>query len=114
MNEALWPPTKIKQPGRRSRVCLGEVDDLGDVGQVVEAERHRVGLPLVEHAQVVLRATNTCRSMMRTSCPARPGRRRHQLEPERLEPEEDLRVHEPARMTAKHLHATPSFLRDRP
>ena len=50
---------------------LGQVDHLRDVGQVVHAERDGVGPPLVEQAQDSRRAASTCRSRMRTWCPAR-------------------------------------------
>ena len=42
--------------GRRRLRLLGQIDDLGDVGEVVHPESHRVRPPLVERAQVVARA----------------------------------------------------------
>ncbi len=53
MNEPLCPPTMTKQSGARRRVSFGEVDHLGDVGQVVEREADGLGPPLGELAAEV-------------------------------------------------------------
>jgi hypothetical protein len=41
--------------------------------------------------------------------PSPPGGGGHQFDAERLQTQEDLRVHEPARMAAQNLHAFPSL-----
>ena len=50
------------------------------------------------------RAVSTCRSISANLVPGPPRRRRDQLEPQRLQPEEDLRVHETARMDGEKAH----------
>ncbi len=89
----------LGQPPAR---LLGEVDHLRNVGQVVDPERDGVGSPVFQRLEVVVMRedlqvedANLMASL--------PGRRRHQLDPQRLETEIDLRVHEPGRMTAKDL-----------
>src|SRR5262249_22462254 len=65
------------------------------IGEVVEGERHRVGPPAVERAEVIaLRLDLQVEHAHLVS--GLPRRRGDQLEPERLQPEVHLRVHETA------------------
>ena len=94
VNEALWPPAKTKQSGSQRPRHAREVDDLGDVGQVVEREADRVGPPGFEHAAVVGLCLKTCRSSSAHVVPGPAAGLGDQLEPERLEPQVDLGVHQ--------------------
>ena len=79
-NEALWPPTKTKRLGTQRPRCLCQVNQLGNVRQVVARERDHVGPPLVDLPEEVgLRST--CRSSRRTWCPASPQLGGDQLDP---------------------------------
>ena len=71
MNEALWPPTQMKTPRQPRLRRLGEVDDLGDVRQVVAREGDRRPAASSRPGEEESRWSSTCRSISRTSCPAR-------------------------------------------
>jgi hypothetical protein len=84
----------------------GEVEHLGHVGEVVQAEADRLGLerreltevvPMVEDLQV--EQPNLMTGL--AHC------RRHALDPEGLEAQVDLGVHQGARMNQQHAHEMP-------
>ena len=82
---------------------LGEVDDLRHVRQVVPGEADGVGAPVLEQAEVV--AVGLDLEVDDPHCvPGLAGRGGDQLQPQRLEAEEDARVHEPAGMDGEQLH----------
>ena len=114
MKEALWPPTQMKRRGSARLGRLGEIDDLRDVGEVVAGERDDVRPPLREHAEDSRAWLSTCRSMSRTSWPARRAACRDQLEPERLEPQKDLGVDQRTGMNEEDLHRDTQQPEDRP
>jgi hypothetical protein len=82
---------------------LGEVQDLGDIGEIVEGEGHRIGLPAVEQAEVVRLGLDLQVDQLDLVTGA-PSRRCHELEPERLEAEIDLRVHQTPGMNGQKPH----------
>ena len=84
----------------------GEIEHLGDVGEVVQREADRLGLEGLELAEVVLVAEDL--QVEQTNLvTGRAHGRRHALEPEGLEAQVDLGVHQWARMNQQHAHATP-------
>ena len=87
---------------------LGEIDDLGDVGQVVDAEADGVGCPVIQETEVVGMAEHL-QVEDPDIVPSRAGGGGHEFDPERLEPQEDLRVHEAAGVAAQDLHRLPSL-----
>ena len=104
MNDALWPPTKTKQlpaPARLRR--LREVDHLGHVGEVVQREADRVGGEVVELAQVV-GVPEDLQVEQADVVACRPDRRGHALEPEGLEAQVQLGVHQRARVDEEDSH----------
>ena len=82
---------------------LGEVEDLGHIGEVVEGEGHRIGLPAVEQPEIVRLGLDLQVDQLDlvTGAPRRGG---HELQPERLEAEIDLRVHQTAGMHGQKPH----------
>src|SRR5206468_4669900 len=80
-----------------------EVDDLGDVGQVVEREADHLGPPGAERPAIV--AVPPDLEVEQPNLVARRRERRPDpLDPERLEPEIDLGEEERARVHEKDAH----------
>ena len=83
----------------------GEVDDLGDVGQVVEREADHLGPPGAERPAIV--AVPPDLEVEQPDLVARRRERRSDpLDPERLEPEIDLGEEERARVHEKDAHGS--------
>ena len=91
-------------PGR-----LGEVDDLGQVGEVVAREGDDVRLPLINELDIILVAfyLQVDELDVVSTSPCSLG---YQLETERLEAQVDLRVHKRTGMHSKKLHETRTLL----
>ena len=87
-------------PGPALARRLGEVEDLRHIGEVVDREGHRIGLPAVEQPEIVRLGLDLQVDQLDlvTGAPRRGG---HELEPERLEAEIDLRVHQTAGMNGQ-------------
>src|SRR4030095_15092219 len=83
-----------------------EVEHLGDVGEVVQAEADRLGLERLELTEVIL-VLEDLQVEQPTLMTGLAHCRRHALEPERLEAQVDLGVHQRARMNQQHAHETP-------
>ena len=101
--------------GRAPPRLLGEVDDLGDIGEIVEREADGLRLELGELAAVVVVAEDL--QIEEAHVVARgPHGGGHPLEPERLEAQVELRVHQRAWMNEQHSHTgeytAPRGLRD--
>src|SRR5262249_20372304 len=98
LNDALLPPTITAGAGGQALAGgAREIDDLGHVRQVVAGEHDGLRPPPVEQAKVVLVGL-ALQVEQAHVVPGGPSGGGHQLEPERLEAQEDLRVHQPARM----------------
>ena len=92
------------QATRQPLLCeLGEVDDLGNVREIIAGERDCIGPPIPEPAFEVAMALDL--QVDEPHLVAGSARRlRHQLEPKRLQAQKDLGVHERARMDREKLH----------
>jgi hypothetical protein len=80
----------MRKPGLRR---LGEIDDLGHVRQIVAAKCNDVGTPLVQHPEigaVILDLQIDQPDLM----PGAARRLGDEFEPNRLEPQKDLRIME--------------------
>ena len=88
---------------------LGQVDDLGDVGEVIARKRDHVGPPVVDRLQVTVLALDL--EIEQPDLMSGLTRRlRDQLQTERLQAEEDLGVHERAGMHGEQSHvASPLY-----
>ena len=82
-----------------------EVDDLGDVGQVVEGEADHLGPPGAERPAIVAMPEDL-EVEQPDLVPRRRERRPDPLDPEGLEPEVDLGEEERARVHEKDTHGT--------
>ena len=84
---------------------LRQIDDLGNIRQVVARECHHVRLPVIDEPEVVL-----VRGRLQIDEPglvARPADGgRDQLEPEGLEAQEDLRVHQGTGVDGQDSHGS--------
>ncbi len=76
---------------------LREVNDFGDVREIVERKSDRVGLPIVERAEVIAVTENLQIEYPNVMAGA-PGRFRDEFESQRFEPEVNLRIHQRAGM----------------
>jgi hypothetical protein len=81
----------------------GEIDDLRDIGEIVAGEGDDVGRPFPQQAVIVgmgldLQIDEADRM------PGMPCGLRHQLEPERLEAEENLGIHQRPRVDEEDPH----------
>ena len=90
----------VRSPAPRG---LGEVDDLGHVGQVVQGEADRPRLPLRELAQVLGVVEDLQVEQAHVVTGGADGGR-HALEPERLEAQVQLGVEQRARMHEQNAH----------
>ena len=82
---------------------LGQVDHLGNIGQVIAGEGHDIGLPLAELSEVV-GVPFDLEIDQPNLVPGPLQLRGDQLDPQRLEPQEDLRVHQRAGMNGEDFH----------
>ena len=82
---------------------LRQIDDLGHVGEVVAGKGDEIRLPLRDHA-VIVGVTLDLQVDEPHLMPGVAGSLRHQLEPQRLKPQEDIRVKQRARMNEKSFH----------
>src|SRR5262249_30688721 len=92
-----------ERAGQRGARLLREIDDLGYVGEVVPRERDDVRRPVVEQLEVV----GVRLDLEVDHADGMPGLARgsrHELETHRLQAQEDLRVHETARMNREEPH----------
>ena len=87
-----------RKPGR-----LCQIDDLGHVGEVVAGEGDKIGLPLRDHAMIIGVALDLQVDETHLM-PRAPRSLRHQLKPQRLEPQEDIGIEQRARMNEKSFH----------
>src|SRR6185436_2043611 len=85
----------------------GEVEHLGHVGEVVEREPDRLRREARHLTEVVL-VGKDLQIEQANVVTGLPYRRGYPLEPERLESQVDLGVHERTRMNQQHAHETPS------
>ena len=101
------PADADKRP-RRAHFCrLSEIDDFGDVRQVVTGERDNVGLPALQQAKigaVILDLQIDEQDVVSSTS----RRLRNELEPQRFEPQKNLCVEQWRRMNTEKTHATPS------
>ena len=102
-NETLWPPTKIRQSRQHRLDPLGQVHDLGHVGQVIEAEADRLRAVL-DYLTLELRPAVDLQVSQPDVMTLGEQGGRHSLQPERLEPQEDLRVHQRGGMDKQNAH----------
>ena len=103
MNDALWPPAKTNASGKTAAACLGQIDHLGYVGQIIARDGDRVGTPFVELPAIVFGRLDL--QVQEPHVVPRPARGRgDQLDAQRLQPQEDLGVHERAGMNGEDLH----------
>src|SRR5215467_5804382 len=84
---------------------LGQVDHLGDVREIVAGEGDDVGLPVVDEPEIIVVRGRLQVDQTRLVAGASDGRR-DQLEPERLETEKDLRVHQGAGVNREDSHGS--------
>jgi len=80
-----------------------EIDDLRDVGEVVAGEGDRFRPPALDQAKIGAVAFDL-QIDQPDIVPGLPGGLRHQFEPQRLQPQEDLGVHQRPGMNAENLH----------
>ena len=92
---------------------LREVDDLRHIGEVVAGKSDEIRLPFGEHA-VVIGVSLDLQIHEPDGVLGAPGRLRHELEAQRLEPKEDIRVEEWARMNEQSLHGNPEGRQSQP
>jgi len=83
------------------RLC--QIDDLGHVGEVVAGEGDEIGPPLRDHAMIIGVALDLQVDQTHLM-PRAPRSLHHQLEPQRLEPQEDIGIEQRARMNEKSFH----------
>ena len=83
---------------------LGQIDDLGDVGEVVAGEDDHVRAPAFDQPMVMAVGLHL-QIEQADIVPRLQGSGGDQLQPQRLEPEEDPRVHQRARVDTKHPNA---------
>ncbi len=103
VKETECPPTTMAQLRQQALGCLGEIDDFGDVGQVVAGEGDRVGAPgayLGEVGAVVL----GLQVHDADGVPVPLGGGGHQFQAERFEAEKHLGVHERTGVDGQQLH----------
>ena len=98
-------PHEHEAPGVPRTGQLRQIDDLGNIRQVVARECHHVRLPVIDEPEVVL-----VRGRLQIDEPglvARPADGgRDQLEPEGLEAQEDLRVHQGTGVDGQDSHGS--------
>jgi hypothetical protein len=91
----------------------GQVDHLGNVCQVVEAEPDGIRLPGFQEPEIVL-VTEDLQVEDADVVAGPAGGRRHEFDAQGFEPEIDLRVHETAGVAAEDLHGClPSLVVER-
>ena len=108
VKEALWPPTQTKVSGEPRLGRLGEIDDLGHVRQVIARKRDDVGPPALQQTEIrpmVLDLQIDEPDLV----PGPAQRLRDELEPERLEPQKHLCVHQGSGVDAEQPHGRPSW-----
>ncbi|CAM3089590.1 hypothetical protein STAL104432_13155 [Streptomyces albus] len=96
-------PEEDEAAGGRGLGTVGDLDGLGDVGQVVEGDAERLGL---EGAQLTVE--QLVREHLQIDHPHRvsrvAGRRGDPFQPQRLQAEKDLRVHQRAWVDQQQAH----------
>jgi hypothetical protein len=97
------PAGEHEAPGQHALDPLGEVHDLRHVGQVVEAEPDRLRLE-VRHFALELGAPVDLQVHHPHLMAVVDQRGRHALQAERLEPQEDFRVHQGAGVYQQDAH----------
>ena len=108
------PADADEHAGKARLGRLGEIDDLGNVRQVVAAKGDDVGLPALDRAEIGALVLD-----LQVEQPHRvaglPRRRGDELEADRLEPQEYLRIGQRAGMDAEQPHQnSPPFAVPRP
>ncbi len=86
--------------------CLGEIDDLGHIRQVIARKRDDFGPPALQQAKIRAMVLDLQINELHL-VPGPAQRLRDELEPERLEPQKDLCVHQRSRMDAEDPHDNP-------
>jgi hypothetical protein len=106
VNEALCPPTAMKQSGRRALLAFGEIDDLRHVGEIIAREGDRLRPPALDDAEIRGVVLD-----LQIDQPAvvsgRARRGRDEFEPERLEPQKHAGVEQGAGVDEEDAHAVP-------
>ena len=82
---------------------LCQVDQLGNVRQIVAGECHNIGLPLVDLPEEV-GVTLHLKIEQANLVPGTPQLGGDELDSQRLQPQEDLRVQERAGMNGQYFH----------
>jgi hypothetical protein len=85
----------------------GQLDDFRHIRQVVEAEADRFRPEITQLAYQVVMAEHL-QVQQAHVVPSRPGGGGHALQAERFQPQEDLRVHQAARVDEQGAHEVPS------
>ena len=97
------PPDADEDAGEPRLGRLGEIDDLGDVRQIVAAKGDDIGLPAHDRAEIGAPAFDL-QVDQPNRVPGLPRRRGYQFEADWLQPEKNLRVGQRARMDAEQPH----------
>ena len=93
---------------RASLDGLGEVNDFGNVCKVIAREGDDIRLPVVDHAEAIVGRFDL--QVDQADVMSRSARgRRHQFQTKRFQSQEDLGVHEGARMDGKQTHCVLLF-----
>src|SRR5215467_4806997 len=90
-------------PPRASQLC--EAHDLRDIRQVVAGERDDVRPPVVDETEVILMRGGLQVDQPHLVAGPADGRG-HQLEPERLQPQKDFRIHKGAGVDRENSHGS--------
>jgi hypothetical protein len=109
VKEALCPPTQTKISGNWT-YCLGEIDDLGHVRQVVARKRDDFGPPAPQQAKIgpaILHLQIDKPDLV----PGAPHRLRDELEPQRLEPQENPGIEQRTGVDTENPHGRPLLCR---
>ena len=93
MNDALWPPAKTNARGQMAAASLARSTLRAHSPGSCRRRRSASGCHS-RSSRSKFFAGSTCRSISRTSCPARRAACGDQLDSQRLEPEEDLGIHQ--------------------
>jgi hypothetical protein len=101
------PADADKSSGPACLCRFGEIDDFGNVRQIIAGERDHLRLPALQQAKIG--AVILDLQIDEPDVVSSTSRRlRDELEPQRFEPQEDLCVEQWPRMDTEKTHATPS------
>ena len=100
-------PADANKDFRKPRLGrLGEIDDLGHVRQVIARKRDDFGPPALQQAEIRAMVLDLQIDEL-DLVPGAAQRLRDELEPERLEPQKDLCVHQRSGMDTEDPHDNP-------